>query len=191
MKRLFPLALVAALACPAFAQEAGEKTEEEAAPAPVRQERQRESAVWPTFFAVCEFPESPDVFGMRLTLPFSTKQESVTGLDLGLWGRSLRFEGIQVNLLRNDVKDEMSGFQVGFYNSVGSGQLLGLQAGLFNEADTFRGLQAGLVNLAGETQGIQIGLFNRSETMTGYQIGLINVIRSAELSFFPIVNIGW
>ena len=191
MKRLFPLALVAALACPVFAQEESEKTDEEAAPAPVRQERQRERAVWPAFFAVCEFPASPDVVGLRLTFPFSTKQESITGIDLGLWGRALYFEGLQFSVLRNDVKDDMSGFQFGLYNSVGGGQLLGLQVGLFNEANSFRGLQAGLVNLAGDSQGFQIGLINRCETMTGYQVGLINVIRDNELSFFPIVNIGW
>ncbi|MBR6471397.1 MAG: hypothetical protein IKS83_06340, partial [Victivallales bacterium] len=40
------------------------------------------------------------------------------GFDIGLWGRSLYFEGIQLNLLRNDVKDDASGVQVGIYNTV-------------------------------------------------------------------------
>lgn len=192
MKKLFPLALVASLMIPAFAQDEDRTMDEKSdSEAVVRTERQRESAVWPAFFAVCEFPASPDVLGLRLTFPFSTKQESITGFDLGLWGRSLYFEGLQMSILRNDVKDDMSGFQFGLYNSVGGGQLLGLQIGLFNEANSFRGLQAGLVNIAGESEGFQIGLINRCETMSGYQIGLINVIRDAELSFFPIINIGW
>ena len=190
MKKLFAFALVATVGLSLFAQEAeGVKAEEEKAQS--REEYRRESNVWPSFFAVCEFPASPDVIGLRLTIPFSTVQENVTGIDLGLWGRALYFQGFQFNVLRNDVKDDMSGFQFGLYNSVGGGQLLGLQAGLFNEANSMRGLQAGLVNLAGEVQGFQIGLINRSETMVGYQIGLINVIRDAELQFFPIVNIGW
>ena len=188
MKKLTSLALVAAVAFPVFAQEPENKDEVKNTP---REERKRESNVWPSFFAVSEFPASPDVIGLRLTIPFSTVQENITGIDLGLWGRSLYFQGFQVNVLRNDVKDDMSGFQVGLYNSVGGGQLLGLQAGLFNEANSMRGAQIGLVNLGGEVQGFQVGLINRCETMYGYQLGLINVIRDNELQFCPILNIGW
>ena len=188
MKNLLSLAAVVAMSLPVLAQEAETKVD---ANSKSREEVRRESTMWPAFFAVSEFPASPDVIGLRLTIPFSTVQENVTGLDLGLWGRSLYFQGIQVNLIRNDVKDDMSGFQVGLYNSVGGGQLLGLQAGLFNEANSMRGVQAGLVNLGGEVQGFQIGLVNRSDTMVGYQVGLINVIRDNELQFCPILNIGW
>lgn len=188
MKKLLSLAAVVAMGLPVLAQEVEANNDSNAKP---REEVKRESALWPAFFAVSEFPASPDVIGLRLTIPFSTVQENVTGIDLGLWGRSLYFQGFQVNILRNDVKDDMSGFQLGLYNSVGGGQLLGLQAGLFNEANSMRGVQAGLVNLGGEVQGFQIGLINRSETMVGYQIGLINVIRDNELQFCPIVNIGW
>lgn len=188
MKKLVPFALVAAMALPLFAQETAGADDAKVQP---REERRRESNVWPAFFAISEFPASPDIIGLRLTIPFSTVQENVTGIDLGLWGRALYFQGFQVNVLRNDVKDDMSGFQLGLYNSVGGGQLLGLQAGLFNEANTMRGVQLGLVNLGGEMQGFQFGLINRCETMIGYQVGLINVIRDNELQFFPIVNIGW
>ena len=187
MKKLVSIALVAAVALPLFAQEA-ESANEVRAP---REERKRESSVWPAFFAVCEFPANPDVIGLRLTVPFSTKQENVTGIDVGLWGRSLYFQGLQVNLLRCDVRDDMSGFQVGFYNSIGGGQLLGLQVGLWNESNSMQGAQVGLVNHSGETEGFQVGIINRAETLHGYQIGLINVIRDAELQFCPIVNIGF
>ena len=187
MNKLLAFALVAAVATPLFAQEP-----ELAESPPTKGERvKRESNVWPAFFAVSEFPASADVIGMRLTIPFSTKQENVTGLDLGLWVRSLYFQGFQFNVVRNDVKDDMSGFQVGLYNSIGSGQLLGVQAGLFNEASTLRGLQAGLVNMSREVSGFQIGLINRAETMVGYQVGLINVICDAELQFCPVLNIGF
>ena len=188
MKKLIALSLVAAVAFPLFAQEAEGTEEGQAQP---REERKRESRMWPAFFAISEFPASPDVIGLRLSIPFATVQENVTGIDLGLWGRALYFQGIQLNLVRNDVKDELSGFQVGLYNTVGGGQLLGLQAGLFNEANSLRGAQVGLVNLGGEVQGLQVGLINRSETMVGYQIGLINVIRDNEMQFCPIINIGW
>ena len=187
MKKLFSLALVAAVAMPLFAQET---VGQEAAKAQ-RESVKREHNVWPAFFAVCEFPANPDVLGLRLTLPFSTVQENVSGIDLGLWGRSLTFEGFQLNILRNDVKDDMSGFQAGLYNSIGGGQLLGVQIGLMNEANSIRGVQAGVINMCGKADGLQVGLINRSETMTGYQVGLINIIRDAELQFFPVVNIGW
>jgi len=188
MKKLLSIALIAALILPMFAQEEAKKNEETATP---QKESRRESHVWPAFFAVCEFPANPDLVGLRLTIPFSTVQENVTGLDLGLWGRSLYFQGIQINVLRNDVKDDLAGFQIGCYNSVGGGQFLGLQVGLWNEANSMCGAQVGLVNLSGETEGFQIGLINRSETMHGYQVGLINVIRDNELQFCPIINIGW
>ena len=190
MKKLIAVAAVAAMGLPLFAQEQVTVDVDDVKAQP-REEVKRESSVWPAFFAVCEFPASPDVTGLRLTIPFSTVQENVTGIDIGLWGRALYFQGFQVNVLRNDVKDDMSGFQVGLYNSVGGGQLLGLQAGLINEANSMRGAQAGLINLAGEVQGFQVGLINRAETMVGYQVGLINVIRDNELQFFPILNIGW
>lgn len=184
MKKLFALTLVASLIAPLFAQEAESSVA-------ARDERKPESSVWPAFFAISEFPAATDVVGLRLTIPFSTKQENVTGIDLGLWGRSLYFEGIQLNLLRNDVKDKAAGFQVGLYNSVSSGELFGIQAGLWNEANSLRGVQVGLVNVSGTTEGFQIGLINRAETMHGYQVGLINVIRDAEIQFFPLVNIGF
>ena len=187
MKKIISIALVAAAVSPVFAQEAAPAKEDAAVP---REERVR-SDVWPAFIAVCEFPDVTDVVGLRLTLPFSTRQENITGVDLGLWGRSIYFEGIQVNILRNDVKDDLSGVQVGIYNTVGGGGLLGFQAGLWNEANSMRGAQVGLINVCGETEGFQVGIINRTETMYGYQVGIINIIRDAELQFCPIVNIGF
>ena len=188
MKKLFSFALVAAVALPLFAQETVNKDE---AKPQQREERKREHNTWPCFIAVCEFPATPDVLGLRLTIPFSTVQENVTGIDLGLWGRCQYFEGFQLNLVRNDVKDDMCGFQCGLYNSIGGGQMLGVQIGLWNESNSIEGIQAGLVNMTGAADGLQIGLINRCETMHGYQVGLINVIRDAELQFCPVVNIGF
>ena len=190
MKKVFTFAMAATLAFPILAQETEQKPEEAAAQP--REERRSDSSVWPAFIAICEYPESADVIGLRLTIPFSTRQENVTGFDIGFWGRALTFEGLMLNVLRNDVKDDLSGLQVGLYNSVGGGcDFFGIQAGLWNEAGHVRGVQAGLVNTAGEARGLQVGIINRSETMYGYLVGVINVIRDAELQFFPIVNVGF
>lgn len=188
MKNLFSLVLVAAMAMPVVAQES-EKKDNEATQH--TEARRGETSVWPAFFAACNFPANPDVVGLRLTIPFADRQCNVTGLDVGIWGKSTYFEGIQINVLRSDVKDDMAGFQIGCYNSVGGGDLFGIQAGLWNEANYMRGFQVGLVNLCGETRGLQVGIINRSETMYGYQVGLINIIRDAELQFFPVLNIGF
>jgi hypothetical protein len=187
MKRLVFAALAAIVANVIVAQEI--ESAKDAAPA--REERKQDSSVWPAFVAFCEWPAATDVVGIRFTIPFSTRQENVTGIDIGFWGRSLYFEGIQLNLLRNDVKDAASGFQVGLYTPVGRGDLVGIQAGLWNEALSMRGVQAGLGNIAGEAEGFQVGLINRAETMHGYQVGLINIIRDAEYQFCPVVNIGF
>ncbi len=146
---------------------------------------------WPLFFAAGEWPETPDLVGLRLTIPFSTAQESVTGIDLGLFGRSKYFEGIQLNLLRSDVKDELSGMQIGVYNTAAQADAFGLQVGLWNEAGRLNGVQCALINTVGEMSGIQIGLVNRAEELYGFQIGAINIIRDAEFRFFPFVNIGF
>jgi len=191
MKKLLCLTAVAALSSAAFAQESADESSQASTAPATRLERKEEAAVWPAFLAICQWPRSADVIGLRLTVPFSTSQENVTGIDVGLWGRSMYFEGLQLNVLRNDVLDGAAGIQAGIYNSAGRGDLLGFQAGLWNEAHSFRGVQAGAINVVGEGRGIQVGIVNRAETFYGYQIGLINIIRDAELQFMPIVNIGF
>jgi len=148
-----------------------------------------EKVRWPVWFAFND-AEDIDVIGLRLNLP-SGQCEQVSGLDLGLIGRSQYFNGIQFNLLRNSVTDALSGWQIGCYNSAGLDNMLGLQTGFWNESKTMYGLQVGLVNLADYAEGFQVGLVNRTEGMRGYQIGLINIIRDSRVPFCPLVNIGF
>ena len=190
MNKFFAFALAAATVAVAFAQdEVPDLNIQDVQPQ--KAARNDDTPVWPAFFAISQWPRSADVIGLRLTIPFSTSQENVTGLDVGFWGRSLYFEGVQLNVLRSDVVDSMAGFQAGIYNSIGRGDLLGVQVGLWNESMSLRGVQVGLVNVIGDGAGLQVGLINRAETMHGYQIGVINVIRDAELQFMPVLNIGF
>ena len=195
MKKLFALSFAVALMAPVFAEEENitkiERSEGRTLDVVETDQVVVDEAWWPAFFAVGEWPETPDLVGIRLTIPFATKQECVTGVDVGLWGRAKDFEGAQLNLIRNDVQDTFGGVQVGFYNSVNRGDMFGGQGGLWNEANSFRGIQLGLVNLTGDGQGVQVGLINRAETLYGFQIGIINVIRDAEIPVFPIVNVGF
>lgn len=147
-----------------------------------------EKVRWPVWFTFSG-AEDVDVVGLRI--PFGGYCDQVTGIDLGLVGRCRYFNGFQLNLFRNSVEDQMAGWQFSFgYNSVGDGNGIGIQNGLWNEAQTFSGIQVGLVNLSDYCNGFQIGLINRSEDMYGVQIGLVNVIRNSRLPFLPIVNVG-
>ena len=199
MKKLFPLALVAAFVLPLCADTEAQEPEvdelsldDEDSSLEVQAESpNKDTAMWPAFIGVWEFPETPDLVGFRLTIPWSTTQENVTGIDFGFWGRSEYFEGIQLNALRNDVKDSCAGIQCGVYNSVARGDLFGIQLGFWNESLSHRGVQCGVVNVSGDSQGFQLGLINRSDTMYGFQVGLINIIRDAEFQFMPVVNVGF
>ncbi len=184
MKKVL-MALCVALACTAaFAQETSGSATMVSSSA-----KASSKAAWPIWLAF-NSTKDVDVVGLRLTLPYG-KCDSVTGFDLGLYGSCRYFEGLQLNLLRNEAEDVMAGFQVGVYNTAGRGDLTGLQLGLFNETGTLRGFQIGLFNIASQVQGFQIGLINRAESAYGFQVGGVNVIRDSELAFFPIVNIGF
>lgn len=148
-----------------------------------------EKASWPMWLAF-NSADDIDIVGLRLTLPYG-ECESVTGFDLGIYGRCRYMEGIQLNILRNEALDVMAGAQGGVYNTAGRADLAGLQLGLWNEARSIRGAQAGIINVADSVDGIQIGLINRAETMYGFQVGIVNVIRESDLAFFPIVNVGF
>ncbi len=150
---------------------------------------QAEKASWPVWIAL-NSQKDIDVIGLRLTIPYGSC-ESVTGFDIGFFGRCRYFEGFQLNILRNDVSDIMAGVQVGIYNSSGRADLMGLQVGLWNEAHSIRGVQIGLINVADSVTGIQFGIINRSEALYGFQGGIVNVIRESEMPFCPILNIGF
>ncbi len=193
MNKLLSFALAAALVSPVFAQE-DDSLDEIFEAAPVAEAPRKKVGVWPAFFAVCNIPSperTPDVIGLRLTIPFSTGHESVTGFDVGFWGEAQYFEGFMLNVLRNKVNDQFTGLQVGLYNTANQADMLGVQVGLWNEAGSILGIQAGIINTAGIAHGLQVGLINRAEEMYGFQVGVINVIRDAEIQFCPVVNIGF
>jgi hypothetical protein len=130
-----------------------------------------------------------DVAGLRLNLPHG-RNDSVTGVDLGILGDSTYLYGLQANLLGNRVRDRAGALQVSLYNDV-DGRLTGFQIGGWNNARCGEGFQVGLLNLSDEFYGVQIGLVNRALLFRGYQIGIINVIPESRVPFMPIINIGF
>lgn len=183
MKKILVGFCVAVSCAAAMAQEA---VTEAAAPQPASQLEQPAWPVWLAFNSTKDI----DVAGLRITFPYG-ECESVTGFDLGFFGRCRYFEGFQLNLLRNDAKDSLAGVQVGFYNSAGRADMMGVQIGLWNEARSFKGMQLGLINLTDTGSGLQIGLVNRAEAFYGFQGGLVNVIRENDFAFLPLLNIGF
>ena len=189
-KMMFSLAMVAACA---WAQEPAQKDAEPANTAPSAQPQVREvrveKASWPVWIAF-NSTKNIDVIGMRINCAYGAC-EGLTGFDLGLVGRCRYMEGFQLNILRNEAEDVLTGFQIGFYNTAGRADLFGAQIGLWNEAQSISGVQAGLVNIANSVSGFQVGIINRCESLYGVQVGAVNVIRSSELSFLPLVNVGF
>ena len=110
MKKLFTLAAVAAFSIHSYAQDVADNADfSDENPLAVQADASRKNlAAWPAFFAIGDLPETPDLVGLRITIPWSTKQESVTGFDVGLWARTQFFEGFAFNVFRNDVKDELT-----------------------------------------------------------------------------------
>ena len=47
------------------------------------------------------------------------------------------------------------------------------------------------IRVRGVGKTYKLGVINRAEELYGFQVGLVNVIRDAELKFFPIVNVGF
>lgn len=189
-KMMFSLAMVAACA---WAQEPAQSNSDSAKVASATQQQSREvqaeKASWPVWLAF-NSTKNIDVIGMRINCAYGAC-EGLTGFDLGLVGRCRYMEGFQLNLLRNEAEDVLTGFQIGFYNTAGRADLFGLQVGLWNEAQTISGFQVGLINVANSVSGFQVGVINRCESIYGVQVGAVNVIRSSELSFLPLVNVGF
>ena len=194
-KVLFALTMSAACAWaqePA-APEAENKAAEPSAPVaqqqPAAREAKAEKAAWPVWLAF-NSTKNIDVVGFRFTIPYGAC-EGVTGFDLGIFGRCRYMEGFQLNILRNEAEDVLAGCQIGVYNTAGRADVLGVQAGLWNEAQSIRGVQLGVINIANAVTGFQLGLINRSESLYGVQLGVVNVIREGEWPFLPILNVGF
>jgi len=143
--------------------------------------------IWPIDFGLVDLIHRPaDVVGLRLGIPYG-QNNSITGIDIGLYGQSEYAWALQFNLTSCQVRDEMGGLQVSLLN--GAGHLTGMQIGLWNVVTTsVEGFQIGLLNLADDVTGMQIGVVNRTETMHGYQIGLVNVIRQSPLPCTAVIN---
>lgn len=134
------------------------------------------------------FAEETAVTGLRLNLAAS-RNDTVTGIDLGLVSLGDDIRGIRANLF-NTSDWHFSGLEVALCNREAA--LSGLAIGLFNAIDgDASGILVGAFNRANAMTGMQIGLFNQAGSLRGIQIGLINLIEDGPLTFFPIMNMAF
>ena len=93
----------------------------------------------------------------------------------------------------NQKSSYIYGAQIaGLANANKEGHLAGLQLSMFNSSPAMSivGIQAGIINQADHVIGLQIGLINSAKRLTGIQIGLLNFDEDSWLPFFPLLNIG-
>ncbi len=119
------------------------------------------------------FRSNYEVSGFRFNLLYG-KNSNLRGFDLGSV---------------NHVTGAVEGFQFGGVNI--ADDLSGLQIGLYNSASSSSSgfCQFGLVNIGHDISGVQIGLFNMCDTISGVQIGVLNFITQSDFVIFcPFVN---
>ena len=100
----------------------------------------------------------------------------VCGLALSLpYSRHTHVQGVHLGFA-NIVDCRMVGLQAGVFNQ--ARELDGVQIGLVNTSEgAVRGVQLGIVNDAWQLRGVQFGFINYSEFLSGgVQFGLFNVV---------------
>ncbi len=134
----------------------------------------------------------PDVYGIRLDMPYGHNKGSVIGVDLGIVGVADEdvigiavtaaniadmgaTEGLQFGLLANRTK-ELYGIQLASTLNWNEDIAYGFQMALVNYDGEFYGLQLGGINwFVGNAYGASIGAFMLSNSsFTGFSAGCLN-----------------
>lgn len=142
-----------------------------------------------------------DVYGLDLGLIGNITDQKSTALSVsGLFnykkGES-NVLGLELAGLTNihTQKTDVYGLQLAGlanYHSAAS-TVVGVQlaaANLVGHTDVY-GVQAGLYNKANSVYGIQIGLINSAKNLRGIQIGLLNFHHTGLFVVSPILNVGF
>ena len=118
----------------------------------------------------------------------------VNGIELaGIWNLVKQdFRGLQVSGISNRVHGDVSALQVAsIANFNGAGDFVGLQIASvnINQGESV-GMQIGLFNQADAMSGVQLGLVNKCRDCQGMQLGLFNFISNSTLPFMVFLNLG-
>ncbi len=103
-----------------------------------------------------------------------------------------RFHGLQFSCIYNECGGNSEAYGVQLAPQNLAYNLTGVQVGAVNRADhDMLGLQFGVFNEANIVSGLQVGLWNVAGSLDGVQLGIVNLVRQGPFPFMPIANIGF
>ncbi len=130
------------------------------------------------------------VSGLDISAFVSVVEEDFYGLEgsvlinnIGSSSGALLIAGVA-----NTCYGDFSGLQVACIANYAGGNVTGGQIGSFNSSQDVSGFQIGAFNVATSVVGCQIGVINVAQNIKGLQIGLINVIKSNDYPCLPLFN---
>ena len=115
------------------------------------------------------------VIGLCLNLP-GAKNDTVTGLDIGISSFPDTFTGLRLNLFYS-LSDTCNGATISFLDW-SFDTLNGLQLSVIGFGETIHGIQLAGIGVVGALCGMQIGAFPASVAICGAQLGLANRVDS-------------
>lgn len=141
-----------------------------------------------------------DIYGLDLGLIGNITEQTFTGIGVSggfnITRGTTTITGLQAALITNmNIKEAtIVGLQVALvnYNEAVS-TITGVQLGIANLSaftDVY-GLQAGIYNRAQSVYGLQVGLVNYATNLHGLQIGIVNFNNSGPFAVSPILNVGF
>jgi len=141
------------------------------------------------------------VYGIDLGVVGNITTQNFTGLALAggfnLTNGVTHIIGLQAAGVTNINSNKLSvvGVQIAGISNYNKGEasIGGLQLSLFNYGPVTKiyGIQAGVYNRAQTVYGLQLGLINMTDSLHGIQIGLLNFHNKGLISVAPIINIGF
>ncbi len=123
---------------------------------------------------------------MRPWLPLGL---SIIAPPVQLPGPSHSLFGAMVNLGYGQMADVCL-LDVGLINNV-TYNMVGLEVGPVNIADTCYGGQVGALNITEKLYGAQVGAVNITGNLNGLQLGVLNFSSNGGAVVFPILNYGF
>jgi hypothetical protein len=138
-----------------------------------------------TVFACISFASTPIKLSLwdKIGIP---QDDTLEGLEIGIGMYTQKVTGIAWNLIYSKT-DEATGYQAGIVTIINN--LKGLSSSFVNwNENEILGVQLGFFNKAQSVKGLQFGFINMTENIQGVQIGLVNFIKTGKLPVMIIAN---
>jgi hypothetical protein len=124
------------------------------------------------------FNEKSNIYGLRLNVLYGVNRD-VIGLDLGLVNKAEDVYGAQLGIIRNLVKGDMGGCQLGIANDV-DGSMILVQTALYRNLvkDNMYGIQTALIDnrVEGRVFGMQTAI--RENVSGDFSVAIQTALRN-------------